>query len=487
MQKDTTMRRLPILSCLVAALWATQVRADLVEYAVGGGKMRLQGKTTVHPGKTMTVATARYGSLHFGLDDVTIHKAASLQTKYGQQLSKAKSDPNAHMQAAGWALRHGMLTEFYEGIDKVLELDKNNAEAKRIKALKAEMEKDLGDSSKPEAELRKFVNRPQMKIKTSKHFVLMYDTPDKSEKKGRKPQHEERLELLEKVYESFLLTFFSRGVPLQIPKEKLKVVLFNQHEDYKDFSVRLNPFLIHAAGFYMQEPNTSFFYIQGSSEMYKAVEKVQKKFRELADDLKKKKGKFSNAKDIIRFSKTLDVVLDIAKEGEDIEVVSHECTHQLAANTGLFPRHAHIPRWVHEGLAAYFECPSDGAWSGIGTVNEQRIAYYRVLAEDREHSSIDFIVGDQLFDFAFASGHIGNILHGYGQAWALTHFLIEKHLVEFLRYYRELGEMPPDVRLSPQLLNTLFERVFPDKSALELEWRGYMRSLKTDIELILNE
>jgi len=478
------MRRLSISTCLlIAALCATPVRGDLVEYMIGksGAKMHIQGSTKVHPGKTMTVSTKRFGQLHFGLDDVKIHKVATLEQQFGKQLSKAKSDPNAVLGAAGWALRHGMLDQFYEAVDKALELDSKHAEARRIKALKAEMEKDLGDSSKQQEELKKFVNRPNMKFEISKHFVLMYDTPDKGEK-GRRPHHKERIDLLEKVYDSFLLTFFSRGVALEVPKEKLKVVLFNQHQDYLDFSVRLDPFLINAAGFYMQEPNTSFFYVQGTNKMYDAIEEVQKQVSKLADELKKKK--VGGAKDIIRFAKTLDVVLDIAKEGQDIEVVSHECTHQLAANTGLFPRHLHVPRWVHEGLAAYFESPSDGAWSGIGAVNQLRIGFYRALANDTQHSSIDFIVGDQIFDYA---GSIGAILHGYGQAWALTHFLVEKHLDQFIRYYKELGEMPPDVRLNPQLLNTLFERVFPDKVALETEWRGYMRGLKTDLELILDD
>ncbi|HUY32421.1 MAG TPA: DUF1570 domain-containing protein [Pirellulales bacterium] len=477
------MRRLSICSCLaIAVLWATRARADLVEYLVGGNReltLNIQGKATVHPGKTMTVTTKKFGSLHFGLDDVKIHKVPTLEQQFGKQLTQAKSDPGAVLQAAQWSLRHGMLSEFYAAVDKVLELDPKHAEAKRIKALKAQMEKDLGDSSKQQDELKKFVNRPQMKIDTSKHFVLMYDTPDKAEK-GRKPHHKQRIELLEKVYESFMLTFFSRGVPLELPKEKLKVVLFNQHQDYLDFSVRLDPFLINAAGFYMHEPNTSFFFVQGTNKIYDEIAKMLKPIHEAAEEAKKKKG----GKDIIRLSKTLDVLLNIAKEGQDIEVVSHECTHQLAANTGLFPRNVRIPRWVHEGLAAYFESPSDGAWSGVGAVNEQRIMFYRALESDREHSNIDFIVGDQIFDYA---GSIGAFLHGYGQAWALTHFLIEKHLDEFIRYYRELGEMPPDVRLNPQLLNTLFEKVFTNKAALDIEWRGYMRGLKTDIQVILDK
>jgi hypothetical protein len=46
-----------------------------------------------------------------------------------------------------------------------------------------------------------------------------------------------------------------------------------------------------------------------------------------------------------------------------------------------------------------------------------------------------------------------------------------------------LGDMPPDVALNPRLLVDLFNSVFgSDHKALDLEWRQYMRSLKTDFE-----
>ena len=121
----------------------------------------------------------------------------------------------------------------------------------------------------------------------------------------------------------------------------------------------------------------------------------------------------------------------------------------------------------------------------MGAVNEQRLDWYRALANDREHSSLDFIVGDQIFKYAASHGAI---LHGYGQAWALTHFLMEKHFDELMVYYRRIGEMPPDIPLSPTVLNKIFDEAFStDRQSLQNEWRSYMRSLKTDLEVILKQ
>jgi len=123
-------------------------------------------------------------------------------------------------------------------------------------------------------------------------------------------------------------------------------------------------------------------------------------------------------------------------------------------------------------------------WGGMGAVNESRLQLYRALENDREHSNLSFIVGDQIFDYAKT---LGATLHGYGQAWALTHFLLEKHFDEFLAFYRRLGELPPDTVPSQEIINQLFDECMGiDRAALDQQWRAYMNSLKTDIEQILN-
>ena len=45
------------------------------------------------------------------------------------------------------------------------------------------------------------------------------------------------------------------------------------------------------------------------------------------------------------------MLVAISRENADIEVVSHEATHQMAGNTGLMPRNVITPTWVAEGIA----------------------------------------------------------------------------------------------------------------------------------------
>jgi hypothetical protein len=387
------------------------------------------------------------------------------------------------MDAARWALYHGLLSQYYNAVNKALEIDPQLSDARHVIELKRRMDQPLSDSATQEAELRTRVPKRDMKIQTSKHFVLLYDTPEKPAPNHKKPRADERLDLLEMVYESFLLRFYSQGVELEIPTERLKVVLFQQHQDYLEFATRLSPDLKMASGFWTKTKNVSVFYDQGSDEEFKVV-------KELSDQLQQKKKDAikrvtEESRDIVRMADTFALLVEISQENQDITVVSHEATHQMAGNTGLMPRQVLTPTWVAEGLATYFESPRDAAWSGIGAVNAERLEWYRELEPRRQYSNIEFIVGDQIFDLAASHGAK---LHAYGQSWALTHFLLERHFVKFMTYYRRLGEMPPDLVLGPELLMQVFNDIFgSDHRKLDLEWRTYMRSLKTDLDGILNE
>jgi len=457
--------------------------ADVVIYRLpvaGGAMVVLEGAANINPGGTVTFSHPRYGRLHFDLDSVDIRRGPTLQAQFARELGLAGNDPDKRMKAAEWALRHGLLPQFYTAVEKVLEIAPTYSRALMVKQLKQKMDVPPGDSSKQVAEMRALVGRDDMRVKQSKHFVLMHDTPD-TLTRGKKTRADERIELLETVYESFLVRFYAYGVKLEIPQERLKVLLFNDYKQYRLFADKLSPNLASASGFWDGERNTSVFFDHGTNDRYK-------KLKEFSDRLQVDKkdairGRPLDAAAVVRLADTVKMLIEIEREESDITVVSHETTHQMAGNTGLLPRHVRIPNWVHEGLATYFETPDVAGWAGIGAVNDERLSWYRALERDRTHSNIGFIVGDQ--NFNFADSH-GEKLHGYGQAWALTHFLMERHFDEFMAFYRRLGEMPPDTFLSQDIINQVFDdAVSVGRDALDREWRAYMATLKTDLDLIL--
>jgi hypothetical protein len=471
-------------SIVLTLVLAVAARADILFYTLPGGKARivLQGNAGFNPGGTATFSHPKFGKIHFAVADVDIRKVPTLQAQFTKVLGRAGNDGEKCMAAAQWALRHGLLPQFYTAVDKALVADPNNVRALLVKRLKEKMDVELGDSSQQIDDMRKLIGRRDMKVKQSKHFLLMHDTPDKIVGNAKKTRADERIQLLETVYECFLLRFYAYGVELEIPQERLKVVLFNDYNQYRQFAVRLSPSLASASGFWSPGNNTAIFFDHGTNEEFKMLAELNKLLQKQKVEAQRDRG--PGAADIVRLADTLTLLVDIAREDSDIEVVSHEITHQMAGNTGLFPRHVQAPRWVHEGLATYFETPNGASWGGIGAVNDSRLRLYRVLAPDTKHSNIDFIVGDQIFDYAASHGAV---VHGYSQAWGLTHFLMEHHFDSFMKFYKRLGEMPPDLPLNQDALTQLFDEAFAgtDRRTLDAEWHAYMSTLKTDIEVIL--
>ncbi|HVV98952.1 MAG TPA: DUF1570 domain-containing protein [Planctomycetaceae bacterium] len=492
------MRKWILLGTSAAVLlFACVVRADYVIFRMPGTPVTfvLQGKAKVNADKSVSFThPVLKEKLTFPAQGTDVVEAPDAKDAFQKKLKDAKTAADS-FKVAQWALKRGMLTEFYRATEKTIELDDQHRAALAVKDLRTKISKEVPESAEQLDEFKQLVGNDAMKVANSKHFVMLYDTSDKPQSIGgrKKRRHEVQLELLEDVYETFLMMFSSQNVELQIPEERLKVVLFAQKNDFDSFAQRIQTNLDLAGGFWDPVSNVSAFYDAGSDPHEKAIKEIVDSLKKSADDAKKKKGGGQtgnrgagggggppNLMNLVRDVKTIELLQQIHQENAAVEIVSHEATHQMAGNTGLFPRNVLVPAWVHEGLATYFESPGDAGWSGIGAVNERRLNWYRAYEDDRAHSNINFIVGNQVFDLAQSDGAQ---LYAYAQSWALTHFLLETRLEKTVNFYRRLGELPPDEVLSSDVLNALFDDVFQeDRASLDKAWREHMASLKPEFE-----
>lgn len=482
-----------VLAGLVMLALGSAAKADLVVYRFGDVAIALQGKVVRNPGGTVTLRTAKYGNLVFKdePDRIQIIRAKSSLEQFNAQMGRAKSKKDAALmfEAAQWALSHGLIPQCVKAVEETLQLYPNHAEALRLKAVYDEISKPAPDYSETERALRQFCAKPGMKIEMSDHYILMHDLPER--KRGEvRATAKDRLELLERVYTAFMFTFMSRGVDLEVPRQKLPVVFFANYNDYVQFSVRQDLSLVMASGYWSPINNIGVFYDFETDEVVEQFKKEDNELRKLYEEAKRR-GSKSRA-ELKHITDTNVVLTRLYRDNKNEEVLTHECTHQLAGNTGLFPRGVYIPKWVHEGLATYFETPSEGVWSGPGAVNGLRLRFYKSLHAQGHGpvlGTVDFVVSDDLFMLGFRSGNHALILHAYAQAWAMTYFLMKNYPDKLIEYYRKLGEMPPDQELSAQELLELFDSVFGGERRSEMngEWQIFMGGLKTQQQELLDQ
>ena len=456
--------------------------ADYSLYTLPGTELSLMlaGEATFNPGGTVTHRHPR-GTLYFSSEDIKVLKSPTAKEVYARRarfISKSKSVDDV-LDLSQWALENGLLKQSKSLLSTAWKIDRSNMRIRKLAGLMGYINRPVKRNSQQEEKAKNFVGGRNMTLTQSKHFLLMHDGKTEKDPVTRKTRAEMRLTLLEKVYESYFLSFAFRGTFLRPPTEPLIVVLFSNHGDFLQMERRLGGSLRRVAGFYHPKDNISIFYDSGTSEQFQQLMEMDRQMSELIETVKKTRQ--PGAGELIRFAKTIKLLVDITRESEDVSTVSHEAIHHLAANTGLFQRDGAFVRWVHEGLASFFESAKRARWSGVGVVDTDRIGYYRLLKADPMRGSLEFIVSDLGFHVEEA---LGNQLPAYGQAWALTHYLFNERFDDLMKFYVSLRELDADnsPRDNADPLLKAFDEAFGDRVTLELEWRRYMRGLRTDLE-----
>ncbi|PHS09659.1 MAG: hypothetical protein COA78_11865 [Blastopirellula sp.] len=477
-----------LLVALLLAACPSIVQADIVFYTIPGTTLTflLQGSAKINPGQTVTFRHQAFGNLYMGAHDVRILKtkptsSIAMQMRRG---AEADQDLDKCFAAARFALRTGQLKEFYANAANAWKIAPENAAVTRLVNMKREIDKTVPINPAQKKTMEDYMkNRPGMEFTRSKHYVLMHDTGNKINKRTKLTRAQERLKLLEIVYESYMMKFSLEGVMLTVPKEPLMVVLFSEYDDYLGFSSSISPTLASTAGFFDRKSQIAVFFDQGTDDTFDFLYKINTQLQ--IEKKRLMRTREPGAKDRIRLADTLQLLIEVNRANLDIEVVSHEATHQLAGNTGLMPGDSPVPVWAAEGLATYFESPKEAAWGGIGAVNEERLELYRYLAPVTDISNIRFIVTDQIFTRASSNF---STMHAYAQSWALTHFLMDRHFTKLMKYYQKLSEHKGNLRLSEEKYIEIFTEAFEGRTIdqLDLEWKSYMRGLKTDLERVLN-
>lgn len=505
------MRIAAILGSIWIGLAATApVRADFVVFKVPTTNIKfvLQGKAVSSrtlPTVNFTSNTRQTFDLPQGADTEVI-VTSPLSQIGAKRVLKAKGDSAELRSAAAWNLDHGLLTEFRRALDQLATADANDAFATQAKRLQADLAKPIAAEA-PES--LKGIAPDGFKSLGSAHFLLFHqdgDKPaDKSEIKKKKP--EARLEQFEQLLEIFVMKCAERGLPVQVPTHRMKVVLLS----------RKDPRMIPGARTPGPDPRTlwahdsNILFYYGEEARVPALDglkSLQSKVAKVAAQPKTKKGNFGqpggagggaapamtaggtggggldlsqlSAANLAKLTVTVQALIVIGYENADLESTSREAAYMFIANCGVVPPQA--PEWVRDGLAAYFEYPAEVGALKIGDLGNVRNAWYQASLQDPDRFTISDIVTGRCHAGPLTvheSMRAGNL------SWALLHYLLHKNPEGLAQYLNSFRAMPSDVAINPDLLTALFGQAFgEDRKQVEDDWRQYMTDLKADYLVI---
>lgn len=276
------------------------------------------------------------------------------------------------------------------------------------------------------------------------HFVLVYTSS-----RELASQLGSRLESVYTWAHKFMRMI---DLPAQRPAYKLEIFFFSSNEEYVAYGNNVGGIPSWAAGFYMQSNNRSAFYDMndqpGIAELFEQLKRAPYRQRQFIQNRIKRECDFYN-----------------------ITVIQHEAAHHIHYNVGVFPKRAHTPRWLVEGLAQMFELPPGNMGGSLGATNYYRLEEFN----QRWRRSRGSLVPTRQFISDDSQWNPG--IH-YPHGWAMVHFLWKKHREKFARYMKKIANHEEDVQYTVAQVQQEFEEIFgPADDKFHKEFTDYIFSI----------
>jgi len=471
------------LVLLGLATTPSATRGDLIYFRDGG---RIQIPATTE-GRSIVV---RLGgeSYEFAAEDMEKRVPGQIPAEEwpARRAAVAKEPPSARFAAAWWALENGLVDEAAEELYAIHAVDPSHEPTRRMVAvlddLKAPREDpDFGPFRKALGVSTKVARGPQV--------LLLHQHPD--------DEAAERVEFIGRIVTAYHLLFAGSGVPLTTPRRRLVLAWFADRADYRTFLMANDAqAFAPTRGYYHPTWNAVVIYDARSSDQQRGDRAAFAKRREELATLREgleglpaagrlriaiagrrpqvvgKSDGRALADRLERDVRRGELLLEAERRAYDEGITAHEMVHLLSADGGLNPRHDAFPVWLQEGLAMQFEVVRGGRWAGIGQPHDIRLPDWRRIQPAP-------LLEPLLRDRGFGRGYSRD---PYVEAWALVYFLRARRGDQFLKFLDLLRA--PGVDLDFSQPRDAFRRAFGDDvAALELEWRQYLSTTKTPLEL----
>jgi hypothetical protein len=354
----------------------------------------------------------------------------------------------ARFAAAWWALENGLTPEAIVAFEELRPSSQGHLVTLRTLAGLDALALPCPD---PDLEPIRSRLRPlRFREVRSPHVVLLHQGSDTEAK--------ERLDVLERVVQTFLLGFAAQGLELPAPSHRLTSVYFAERRDYVHFlrTVEASPF-VETQGYFHPSLRAVFAFDTRSGDEQKTGHRA----------IANRKRDGASASDLARQA----LLLDLEWRTNDLGIAAHETIHLLSVETGLCPHLENFPNWLHEGLAAQFEVVRGGRWAGFGRAHDLRLPDWRSIRPLPRLAPL-------VRDVGLGHGYRRDL---YAESWALVYYLRKTHPREFLSFLDFLRS-PASASRSDRTFEAFRAAFGNNLAGLEQDWRRYLGELKTPLE-----
>lgn len=418
----------------------------------------------------------------------------SLHARFeAKKLSANRGGKEKQLEAAEWALEHGLNDDFAALMDGFVAQKEHensaNSQAFRdaVKAymeVKAALEKPIDN----ETRANYWSGRLNARMEKSKHYAVVYTSGV-----NNPPEVQSRLAALENHMRSFYYWFALKGRALPMPKDKLVAVMLNDPKEFRRQRAVLEDEPLVTDGFFSHRDNICVFSSQRIDGPWEVFERQVSPLwsggaydrsallegtarRKIAGPYATEAGQFARMMTLALLERALE-------EEAERAAVTHEGTRQLMVATNLIPRTVIPPNWAEFGTAAAFETPKGpfpeapiGAavaiYPGVMGPSWAYLRWFKKHVDaDQKGTQAAFlkdVITDRFFNRVIAttspqggvSHNQESLLRARSSAWALGYYLMKFRLPGMIRYFQELSAMPRDLELDDKALLACFARAF---------------------------
>lgn len=432
----------------------------------------------------------RSGSIILNKSNILrIEKKDMPELIFAAKLKNIPKNADAYVAVAKWAYRKNLKQEYVMALRAALQMDPSHSSARQ---LLRDYEHRLAILPYHENAAQTMLDEmgARFNLLRTQHFRIVYSCSyDYADLCGQ---------LLEDVYRKFVLFFQRRNFDPAPLTDRLEVILFENRDEFRAYTQKIQPTLIQSSGFYLSKTGRSYFYDSGGNNEYLVFLNDYNKARQALEDQKRKvlensskssRFTLTNPQGSQRTLKRDELLAEIEQRQNEnkeqflrskknnrnlnIAVTVHEAVHQLAYSCGIHSRYFENPNWLVEGLALYFEAPDQGYWNGPGDIHPSRLKAY--LENIRSRSGVtldDLLVNDDLFNVSGSKAD-----QAYAAGWALVYYLANYHHEKLFDYVFDLSVRHSVFKYKAQQRREDFQRYFGNPATLETAWENTMIAL----------